>query len=372
MSSHDGGRGPHILIVGLGLMGGSLGMALKTFVPDVRVGGSDLDPDVAARALSLGAIDRIEPQGTSDLSRYEVIFAATPVRTIPTVLAGLAKRASAGTILTDLGSAKGYVHRELVDRLPSQIHYVGGHPMAGSEIEGLDGADPHLYENAVWILTDPSGALTGPRKRLEKLLSSVGALVVTMDPLVHDRIVSMTSHLPYLAAVSLVNALLDRFSRPEEALSLAAGGFFDTTRVAGCPPPIFRDIMLANRENVLEGIDLLMAELESLRSSLRASDQQALDRAFGRARELRSTLPRASKGYPVPRFELVVRALDQPGFLGKVATLLGDARINIKDFLLMHIREGEPGTILLAFLTDEDLDRAHRTLTDAGMTAKRR
>ena len=363
-----------VLIIGLGLMGGSLGLALRSLGRGVEVGGFDLDLATATRAKELGAIDDIEPAGFPGLAGYQLVIVAVPVRAIPPLLARIAASASPGTILMDIGSTKAFVHRELAD-LPEHVFYIGGHPMTGSEVEGLAGADRHLYENAVWILTDPRGdepERVAARNAVTGLLEGIGALVVPMDPDQHDRIVSMTSHLPYLAAVALVNALRDRFPVAGEALSLAAGGFLDTTRVSAGPPPVYRDIVLTNAANIAAGIDLLVAELTRMRDAMTAGAGDALVASFGRARELRAALPRFRKGFPVPFFELVVQAQDRPGFLGELATLLGQHRINIKDFVLMHVREGEPGTILLAFRTEGDLTSALTALSSAGFVAFRR
>lgn len=357
-----------VLIVGLGLMGGSLGLALRSLGRGVVVGGFDHDAATCARAKQVGAVDHVEPAGLPDLASYQAVFVAVPVRAIPPLLKDIAHRAAPGTILTDIGSTKSFVHRELSE-LPAHVRYIGGHPMTGSEVEGIAGADRHLYENAVWILTGPDSA---ERQQLTDLLEGIGALVVPMDPGQHDRIVAMTSHLPYLAAVALVNALRDRFPVPAEALALAAGGFLDTTRVSGGPPAVYRDIVLTNAENIAPGVDLLIAELTRMRDAMLAGTGDALSSRFARARELRASLPRFRKGFPVPFFELVVKAQDRPGFLGEVATLLGVQRINIKDFVLMHVREGEPGTILLAFRTEGDLTAALSTLTAAGFGAERR
>ena len=358
-----------VLIIGLGLMGGSLGLALKN--RGIRVAGHDREPEVGAEALRLQAIDTLEPDGLPNLAEYQLVVLATPVRTIPGLLEQVAQRASPGTVLTDLGSTKSQMLNQLVGKLPASVEYIGGHPMTGSEIEGLAGADPHLYENAVWILARPEGSSQG-HAELSALLETIGALVVPMDPEQHDRIVAMTSHLPFLAAVALVNALKARFPKPEEALALAAGGFLDTTRVAAGPTPVYRDICLTNRENLCDALNVLVAELTRMREALSREDEAELTGALSRARELRATLPRFRKGFPIPFFELVVKAQDRPGFLGELATLLGEKRINIKDFVLMHVREGEPGTILLAFRGEGDLERALATLSRAGFVAHRR
>ena len=363
-----------VLIIGLGLMGGSLGLALRTLGRGVVVAGHDANPATTAKAREVGAIDISEPEGFPNLANYHAVFAAVPVRAIPPLLKELAPRCAPGTILTDIGSTKAFVRREL-GQLPAHVHYFGGHPMTGSEVEGLAGADRHLYENAVWILTDAGGAdakRAQARDDLTALLEGIGALVQPMEPEQHDGFVSMTSHLPYLAAVALVNALRDRFPKSADALSLAAGGFLDTTRVAGGPPAVYRDIVLTNSGNIAVGIDLLIAELSNMRKAMQAQEGEPLEGAFARARELRSSLPRFRRGYPVPFFEAVLQAQDRPGFLGEVATLLGVRRINIKDFVLMHVREGEPGTILLAFRTESDLLSALDTLSGAGFVAHRR
>jgi prephenate dehydrogenase len=358
-----------VLIVGLGLMGGSLGMALKRLGRGVRVAGHDADPAVPERALAREAIDDVEPAGFPNVALYDAIFVAVPMSAIPPLLTDLAARARPGAILTDMGSTKSGLHRALAGQLPAHVHYIGGHPMTGSEIEGIAGADPHLFENAVWILT---GAEDAPQASLTELLEGIGALVTPMDAEQHDRIVAMTSHLPYLSAVALVNALQTRFPTPSEALALAAGGFLDSTRIASGPPAVYRDIVLANQANIQEGIDLLIAELTRMRASVARGDGPALAGRFADARRLRASLPRFRKGFPVPFFELVVQAQDRPGFLGEVATLLGERRINIKDFVLMHVREGEPGTILLAFRTEGDLTAALESLSGAGFVAHRR
>ncbi|MBI4860029.1 MAG: prephenate dehydrogenase/arogenate dehydrogenase family protein [Candidatus Riflebacteria bacterium] len=362
----------NVLIVGLGLMGGSLAWAFKSMMPHLMVGGWDADELVTAEALRRGLIDRVEPPGYPHISRYQAVFVAVPVRAIPPLLMEIAAMASPGTILTDMGSTKSHIHETLERHLGAGVVYVGGHPMTGSERGGLAAADPFLFENALWVLTDPGGKAAEAARLLAALLEGVGALVVPMEPAVHDLVVSLTSHLPYLAAVAVTNALTARFADPAEALTLAAGGFLDTTRVAACPPPVFRDIFLTNRENLLAAIDLLSAELWRVKMALSIEDEGALEQIFQRAQRVRSSLPRSRRGFPVSHFEVVVKAHDRPGFLADVATLLGQRKINIKDFALLHVREGEPGTILLGFRSEEDGEQALGALASAGFTAERR
>ena len=364
----------NILIVGLGLMGGSLACALKKFGAESTIAGHDADPSVMRRALETGIVDRLEPEGFPGIAGYDLVFLAVPVGRIVSLARLLMGGMSPGSLLTDVGSVKEVIAREIRETLPEGIEYIGGHPMTGSEVQGLDGADPHLFENAVYVLTvdTDSDALVIARERLAGMLRSIGALVVEMPAAIHDEIVTFVSHLPYVAAVSLVNVLKSRFPTVSEALSLAAGGFHDCTRVAACTPDVFRDILAANSDHVVAGIDQLIQELRMTRDTLVEGRKDDLESRLTRAREVRRTLPARHRAYPLAIFDLVVRAEDRPGFLGDLASLLGHHRINIKDFVLMQVRPQEAGTIRLTFHREKDLQEALGVLEEGGYRVTRR
>lgn len=366
-----------VLVVGLGLMGGSLAWAFKKFVPGLEVAGVDIDPEVTRAALEKGVIDVTESLDLQRPERYRFVFLAVPVGAIAPIAARIIPRLSPGAVVTDLGSVKGRVHDEVRALIPAGAHavrFIGGHPMTGSEVQGLLGADPHLFENAVYVLTGrndvdaPDEAFDGLRSLLEK----TGAMIVEMPVELHDRVVAYVSHLPYLTAVSLVNTLRRAFTTASEPLGLAAGGFRDGTRVAACSPSLFREILESNGPRVIESLDMLLEELSEARRELVEGLSPELQARLERARELRSTLPQRHRPYPLAAFEIGVQAEDRPGFLGELAVLLGQHRINIKDFVLMHVRELESGTIRLTFERESELERALGVLRDGGYQASRR
>ncbi|MBI4872663.1 MAG: prephenate dehydrogenase [Candidatus Riflebacteria bacterium] len=365
-------RVPHITIIGLGLMGGSLALAVRQFYPGTRITGCDLSPAAGDEAVRLGMIDEFFPPDALDPGASQIVFVATPVTAIGSVILGLARLPSPPPILTDMGSVKGTLLSEVRSGLPEGSCYIGGHPMCGSELEGLEGADPHLYENAVYILTPDDRTPQDRLASLEQFLAGIGAQVVHLDPETHDAIVARTSHLPYLAAVALVSTFIRAFDGQRVPHLLAAGGFRDTTRVASCPPAMWRDICLANRAPLLQALRELVTELESFEDAITSADGERLLQTFSRARTMRATLPHYRKGLLPTGHELVVKAQDRPGFLGQVAGVLGRADVSIRDLEVLRVREGEGGSLRLAFSDEPNLQKALDLLNEAGFVVRRR
>lgn len=362
----------HIAVIGLGLMGSSLALAARKFHPGIHVTGCDANPDVTGQALKLGIVNEIAGVDELDAGRCQIVFVSTPVSSIAGIVRKLARRVGHPLVVTDTGSTKSAIQTELKGELPPGFCYIGGHPMCGSELEGLDGADPFLYENAVYILT---GAQTAPADRLELLkqfLGSLGAMVVEMEPEVHDSIVANTSHLPYLAAVSLVNTFVGNFEGNKGAHMLAAGGFHDTTRIASCPPALWKEICLSNRAPLLKALRQMVTELESLEDAVTSADGERLQKTFTRARNLRASLPPYRKGLLPNAYELIIKAQDRPGFIAEVAGALGKSGINIRDIEVLHVREGEGGTLVVSLSNDADLRKSLAVLEGAGFVARRR
>lgn len=362
----------HIAVIGLGLMGSSLALAAKKFHPGIHVTGSDAIAETGAQALKLGMIDELAALDELDSGRCQIVFVATPVSHIPGIVRKLARRAGIPTIVTDTGSTKSAIQTELKGELPPGFCYIGGHPMCGSELEGLDGADPFLYENAVYILTSAETAPVDQLQLLKAFLGSLGAMVVEMDAQTHDAIVASTSHLPYLAAVSLVNTFVGNFEGNKAAHTLAAGGFHDTTRIASCPPALWKEICLSNRAPLLKALRQMVTELESLEDAITGADGDRLQRTFTRARNLRASLPPYRKGLLPNAYELIIKAQDRPGFIAEVAGALGKNGINIRDIEVLHVREGEGGTLLVSLSSEPDLRKSLGVLEGAGFVARRR
>ena len=326
--------GRRALIVGTGLIGGSIGLALRA--QDWHVTGRDVDESRAARALELGALDDVGDDAEADIT-----FVATPVGSI----AGEARAALAGPgVVTDVGGVKA----PIVDAV-SDPRFVGGHPMAGSEQEGVDGADAALFEGATWVLTPTDHTDAAAYALVRSVVSSIGAEVVAIRPEDHDALVAVVSHVPHLTAAALMQLAASGAEEHGALLRLAAGGFRDMTRVAAGHPGIWPDICAENRDAIVAGIDRLQAALTRMRALVDDGDRDALLDWLESARRARINLPvRAPR--PEELAEIRVPVPDRPGVLAEVTTLVGEIGVNMFDFETVHSSAGDRG--VLVFLVE--------------------
>jgi prephenate dehydrogenase len=319
-------------IVGTGLIGGSIGLALRR--RGWHVTGDDRDADVASRALELGALDSIgiEPD-------VEITFLATPVRAVADA-AKLALAAGPG-LVTDVGSVKA----SIVDAVDDP-RFIGGHPMAGSEQEGVDGADPDLFAGAVWVLTPTAGTDDRALNAVRSVVGDLGADVVALAPDHHDALVAVVSHVPHLTAASLMRMADDRATEHRALLRLAAGGFRDMTRIASGHPGIWPDICAENRGAIVDVLDGLLASLQEVRSIVAGDDRDGLLAVLEQARAARANLPSRLSGVE-DLAEVRIPVPDRAGVLAEVTTLAGTLDVNIADLEIAHSSEGEQGVLIL-------------------------
>lgn len=323
-------------IVGTGLIGASIGLALRA--RGWHVTGSDSDPERAKTALALGALDEIGEDPSA-----AVTFIATPVSAV----APAARRAIevAGErpgprVVTDVAGVK-------VPVLAAVRHplFVGGHPMAGSEQEGVEGADPELFEGATWVLTPTAETDPDAFMALRSVISSIGADVIAISPERHDELVAMVSHVPHLTAAALMDIAAEGAAGDPAMLRLAAGGFRDMTRVAAGHPGIWPDICAENRAAITAVLDRLLASLGRLRGVVEAGDRAGLLGVLEPARAARRSLPaRAARAGDLA--EIRVPVADRPGTLAEVTTIAGDLGIDIADLEIAHSAEGR-GVIIM-------------------------
>jgi prephenate dehydrogenase len=336
--------GRRAAVIGTGLIGGSIGLALRA--RGWWVTGRDADPDCADRAKALGALDAVgEDPGA------EVVFVATPLSAVGPEAAGALGRATrSDAVVTDVAGVKAPVAAEL-----THPRFVGGHPMAGSEQVGVDGADPDLFVGATWVLTPTTTTDPDAYARLRTVVSSLGAEVVALAPEQHDTLVSLVSHVPHLTAATLMN-LADRQATEHGALlRLAAGGFRDMTRIAAGQPAIWPDVCAQNAAAIVATFDALLAELSAMRDRVAAADRAGLLEVLGRAATARRSLP-ARAVRPERLAELRVPIPDRPGVLAELTTLAGDLGVNIADLEIAHSAEGDRGVLVLVV----DAAQAHR------------
>lgn len=377
-------------IIGVGLIGGSLGMALKRTGFAEEVIGVDQRMETIAAAIELGAIDWGTLEVGDGICEADVIIVATPISVIHEIVPKMRGYLKSGATVTDVSSTKVEVLQVMRGCLPEGVYFVGGHPMAGSEKSGVKAADPYLFENAIYILTPDSpcngveseGKGTKGKKGIDDeeggfdliydMVKAVGARPLILTPQEHDRIVACVSHLPHLIAAALVVVAMEENRRNENVLPLAAGGFRDTTRIAGSDPELWRDIFFSNKKELLEMMKGFQRVFDRFKALLETDSRDELEAFLEEIKRTREGIPTKTKGFFYPIFETVVMVQDRPGAISAVTSLLAEANLNIKDIEILHLREGEGGTLRLGFASEEEAEEAVRVLEANSFVARRR
>ena len=328
MSNADSASVRRASVLGLGLIGGSICASLRD--RGWIVSGDDADVARAKDALDRGLITEIGLDSES-----EVTFVAVPVMAVATQV----RRALSETkgIVTDVGSVKTAVCESVDDS-----RFVGGHPMAGSELEGLDGADPDLFRGAVWVLTPTSKTSDAAFATVAAIVNDMGAEVVGLDPRRHDELVAVVSHVPHLTAATLMGVAGTRATEHAALLRLAAGGFRDMTRIASGHPAIWLDICDENREAIVHALSGLIDGLQSMRTIVADGDRNGLLERLVTAREARANLP-SRITQPSQLSEVRIPIPDRPGAAAEVFTLAAELGVNIPNFEVVHSVEGDRG-----------------------------
>lgn len=369
---HDATTGWTVAIIGLGLIGGSLGMAWRAAPSVRRVIGVVRRPEAIDQAVALGACDEATLDAQAAAAQADIIVVCTPMAAIVSTVEHILPAVRPGTIITDAGSTKAGVCQALWKMAPD-VCFIGGHPMAGSEKDGIQAADRYLFENAVYVLTpQPENASSEKVARMTQLIHELGALPMLMDPERHDIIVAAVSHVPHLAAAALVHAVAGVNQEIPDTLTLAAGGFRDTTRIASGLPSLWREICLSNRTPIQHVLRRYQAVLDGIIRSIETGDGEALEALLKDARAVRQKLPNRSKGIIASLYETVVEMVDRPGEIASVTTLLAQEHINLIDIEILRVREGEGGTVRLGFESEPDRNKAIEILKNNGYRARAR
>ena len=269
-----------VAVVGVGLIGGSLGMALRQRGLAMEVVGIGRRPEALARAIERGAIDEFATDFATGVAGADLIVLATPVAQILTDIERLAPLLTTGAVVTDVGSTKGEIVRA-GEAFLSQA-FVGSHPMAGSEKSGVDAGRADLFEGAVWAVTPTPRTPPENTAKIEALGAAVGSRIVTLAPDAHDNAVALTSHLPHVLAYALAALAGGRSQTEPRLFDLAAGSFASATRVAHSSPELWRDIALSNRPALIEAMHAYRTELDAALAAVESADADALLNAFTR------------------------------------------------------------------------------------------
>ena len=274
-----------IAIIGLGLIGGSMGLALRKAKADLEVVGFARRREVASRAVELGAVDRTEGDLLAVVKGADLVLIATPVMAMKEIMTRIRESLDEGCIVTDVASTKAQVMGWAEECLPSLVSFIGGHPMAGKETSGIEAADADLFIGCTYCLVPGRSATKEAIDRVEGLVRQIGAKPLFIDASEHDMLVAAVSHLPMVISSALVS-MTTKSPLWDDMSKLAATGYRDLTRLAAGSPEMSRDICLTNREFILRWIDEYIEELEKFRHMISEGSEE-LDEAFLQARERR-------------------------------------------------------------------------------------
>jgi len=350
-----------IALIGTGLIGGSIGLALKERMLATSLVCYDRDINTAREAVARGAADQAAQSLEEVVHDAELVILAVPVLSTLEILKEIIPYLKDNTLITDVGSTKGSIMAAVEQLLPPGTTYIGGHPMTGSEEIGINGADPGLLENAIYVITPLPGTDPNLIAKLSALIERIGAQPLVMEPLSHDRIVALVSHLPHLMAAVLVQSVAGAGDM-ELVRTLAAGGFRDSTRIVLGNPEIWRDIFISNRWSLLPALKNFKASLEQLENALTEPSAETIYEYLNQARDYRRAIPHRGRGILPDLFEIIVLVRDVPGAIGKLTTLLGEEQINIDAIEILHVRELSGGSVRFGFRSEEQQKMAVQLL----------
>ena len=279
-----------VAILGLGLIGGSLGLALRQAGPEqVEVTGFARRAATGELALQMGAVDNLADTPQAAVQDADFVFLCTPVLQMLPMAEVVLPVMKPGAVLTDVGSTKGWFVQKSRSLLPQHIHYIGGHPMAGRERSGMEAAQADLFRDKWFIFTPLPDTPPELMQRLRQLIQLTGAKTAELDEQTHDQITAVISHVPHVVAAGLVQ-LLRKQNDPVQTARFIGGGFRDTTRIASSDADMWADICMTNGENIAAELDATVNLLGNVATMIRAGDRQGVHEYFTQAKQLRDAL----------------------------------------------------------------------------------
>jgi prephenate dehydrogenase len=352
-----------IAVLGVGLIGGSIGLAARGR-SKASVVGFDPNRTTIDRAIEEGAIDSAALSIEEACEGAEVIFCAAPVAGLNDLASAALKACAADAVVTDVGSTK----RDIVAALGADERFIGGHPLAGAETSGVENAREDLFEGARWYLTPKSERSSGVLyDRLQRTVAGLGARVQAIDAETHDRLMATVSHLPHVVANALVAQAAAELTRDSERMPEVGPSFRDTTRVAGANPAIWGDIFASNRDAVAEAVEAIAGRLRDAAALIREGERDAVAEWHASAAADRRRLLEAElAGGPLRELRVVVS--NRPGTIAELALALGEAGVNIEDMALYPTPDMTSGAVSLWVGGEEQAARAIELVRELGHT----
>jgi prephenate dehydrogenase len=341
-----------VAILGVGLIGGSVGLAARER-SGVDVIGFDPDPSTLDRAVEVGAVDRRSDSVAAACAAADTVFCAAPVAALPDLARAALDASGPETVVTDVGSTK----RELVAALGDDERFIGGHPLAGAETAGVENARADLFDGARWYLTPTERSSGLLYDALQRVVTDLGARPQAIGAEAHDRLMATVSHLPHVVANVLVGQAAAELTRDSERMPEVGPSFRDATRVAGSNPAIWGDIFASNRESVAAAIDDAAGRLRDAAELIRGGDRDALAAWHDAAAAERRRMQEAERAAG-PLAELRIVVANKPGTVAELALALGEAGVNIEDMALHPAPDMRSGAISLWVAGEEQAARA--------------
>jgi prephenate dehydrogenase len=352
-----------VAVLGVGLIGGSIGLAAKRRL-GADVVGFDAESANARRGVEVGALDRAVETIPEALEGAEVVFCAGPVGALPALVGEALDASGPDAVVTDVGSTK----RELIAGLPDDERlerFIGGHPIAGAESAGVENARDDLFEGARWYLTPTERSSGLGYDLLQSTLSDLGARPQAISAETHDRVMASVSHIPHVLANALVSEAAEALSEVSERLPEVGTSFRDTTRVAGANPAIWAGIFASNREAVAAGLDSIGERLREAAELIRSGDHEAVRAWHATAGDDRRRLLEADLAGGELR-ELRIGVENRPGTVAEIALALGHAQVNIHDMALYPAPDMRTGAISIWVAGPEEAERAAAIVSELG------
>lgn len=352
----------NVLVIGLGLIGGSVALALQKS-PQTKVVGYDAFEQTRELAKTLNVVHEVVENPASAAKHADIIIFGTPVNATLEWMEQLKGWQLKDTvIITDTGSTKAIIMEKAKELQALGITFIGGHPMAGSHKSGVTAAKPHLFENAYYMLTPFPEERVENIEKLENLLKFTIAKIVRVDAKEHDHMTAVVSHFPHIVAASLVHRLHSENVMFPMTSTLAAGGFRDITRIASSNPILWRDITIQNRQELICQLEDWLQEMHKVKELLESGQNSLVEDYFAFAKNVRDRLPAASGALFMP-YDLYVDIPDYPGVISELTGYLADERISITNIRIVETREDVFGILVISFQNADDRERAAKCIT---------
>ena len=347
--------------VGLGLIGGSIAKAIRQYYPEYEIVAFDKNKETLALATQESIIDVAATTIDDNFNHCNYIFLCTPVSFNTAYLKQLTNYLHEDCILTDVGSVKSSIHKE-VEALGIEEYFIGGHPMAGSEKSGFINSKAMLIENAYYVLTPTRKVSQEKIDAYVKFVESLRSIPIILDYQEHDYATGTISHLPHIIASTLVNFVRDTDTKNELMKNLAAGGFKDITRSASSSPTMWQHICLKNKENISHILGEYIHSLEKAKMLIDQEDEHALYNMFDSSRNYRNSIPDVSAGPIKKTFAVYCDIIDEAGGIAAIATILASNNLNIKNIGIVNNREFEEGVLRIEFYDEGSSKKAAELL----------